>query len=68
MGKCSYNLNLIRCEKLFTIYSQPICITSLLYYFTALKRIIHIRILGIKILDNYQIYINKNHLLWAITI
>ena len=63
MGKCSYNLNLIKCEKLFTIYPQPMCITSLLHHFTALKRIIHIRILGIKILDNYQIYINKNHLL-----
>ena len=48
MCKCSYNLKLIKCEKLFTIYQQLMCITSLLHHFTALKRIIHISILGIK--------------------
>ena len=48
MCKCSYNLNLSKCEKLFTIYPQPMCITSLLHHFTALKYIIHIAILGIK--------------------
>ena len=53
MRKCSYNLNITKCEKLFTIYSQPMCITSLLYHFTALKHIIHIAIVGIKTLDNY---------------